>query len=143
MIRSYLRNLRAGPLARQLRRFAVVGTAAAGVQLILLWLFVEYGRLDYLVGATVAIECTIVLQYVVNDRWTFRSMRASGRRSFLVGLLKTNLVRGTAIPLQLGALFALVAWEGLPYLLANVVAIGLSGVYRFVLDAGWTWGAAA
>ncbi|MFB6069558.1 MAG: GtrA family protein [Halanaeroarchaeum sp.] len=140
MLRSYLRNLYGGPVATQLRRFVVVGTVAAGVQLVLLWALVEYGGLNYLVGAVLAIETTIVLQYVLNDVWTFRAIRNAGRRAFVEGLLKTNLVRGSAIPIQVGILYALVAWQSLPYLVANAIAIVLSGVYRYVLDARWTWG---
>ncbi|GAB3680130.1 GtrA family protein [Salinarchaeum chitinilyticum] len=140
MIRSFLRELVSGPIAPQLRKFVVVGTVAAGLQLLLLWLFVDSAGLHYLVGALVAIECTIVFQYVLNNRWTFRSNRNRGRREFLVGLARTNVVRGTAIPIQLGVLYALVTFQGLPYLAANAVGILVSGVYRYVFDARWTWG---
>jgi putative flippase GtrA len=34
----------------------------------------------------------------------------------------------------------LVEWRSVPYLLSNGVAIVVSGLYRFVLDARWTWG---
>jgi putative flippase GtrA len=105
----------------------------------LLWLFVEFGRLHYLVAAAVAIECTIVFQYVLNNAWTFRSSRNVGRRAFFLGFLKTNVVRGSAAPIQLAILYLLVDWFGLLYLLANLVAIGVSGLYRYVLDARWTW----
>ena len=140
MLRAFLRNLVDGPLARRLRRFVAVGTFAAGVQLVLLWLFVELAGLNYLVGATIAIEITIVLSYVLNNAWTFERMQNTGAVEYTVGLLKTNLVRGTAIPIQLGILFVFVQWLGVQYLLANAVAILLSGLYRYVLDARWTWG---
>ncbi|MBP1987439.1 GtrA family protein [Halolamina salifodinae] len=140
MLRSYLRSLVSGPVAVQLRRYTVVGTTTAGVQMLLLWLFVDVTALNYLVGATVAIEITIVMTYVLNNAWTFASIQNTGRRNYLVGLLKTNLVRGTAIPIQLGVLYALVDWQGIQYLIANAVAILLSGVYRYVLDVKWTWG---
>jgi len=140
VLRAFLRNLVDGPLARRLRRFVAVGTFAAGVQLVLLWLFVELAGLNYLVGATIAIEITIVLSYVLNNAWTFERMQNTGAVEYTVGLLKTNLVRGTAIPIQLGILFVFVQWLGVQYLLANAVAILLSGLYRYVLDARWTWG---
>ena len=140
MLRAFLRNLVDGPLARRLRRFVAVGTFAAGVQLVLLWLFVELAGLNYLVGATIAIEITIILSYVLNNAWTFERMQNTGAVEYTVGLLKTNLVRGTAIPIQLGMLFVFVQWLGVQYLLANAVAILLSGLYRYVLDARWTWG---
>lgn len=140
MIRSFLRTLLDGPVALQLRRFVVVGIATAGVQMGLLWAFVDVARLHYLLGAVVAIETTIVLSYVLNNAWTFRASRNVGTVDYLTGLFKTNVVRGTAIPIQIGVLFAVVEWLNVWYLLGNAVAIGLSGLYRFLLDARWTWG---
>ena len=140
MLRSFLRELVSGPIAPQLRKFVVVGTIAAGLQLLLLWLFVDSAGLHYLLGAVIAIECTIVFQYVLNNRWTFRSDRNTGVREFGVGLLRTNVVLGTAIPIQLGVLYALVTFQGVPYLAANAAGIVVSGIYRYVFDARWTWG---
>ncbi|MFB6220337.1 MAG: GtrA family protein [Halolamina sp.] len=140
MLRTFLRSLRSGPVAAQLRRFVIVGIVAAGAQMLLLWLFVDTVGLTYLLGATVSIELTIVLTYVLNNAWTFRANRHTGIVAYLFGLGKTNVVRGTAIPIQLGVLFALVEWLTVPYLAANAVGIVVSGVYRFVLDARWTWG---
>lgn len=140
MVRNALRALLSGPLSTQLRRFVIVGTFAAGVQMVLLWLFVDTARLNYLLGATIAIEFTIILTYVLNNAWTFESMQKSGTAEYLVGLVKTNVVRGTAIPIQLAVLFTLVEWQSIPYLFSNGAAIVLSGLYRYVLDARWTWG---
>ena len=140
MLRSFLRNLTEGPLTQLLRRFVIVGALAAGVQQLLLWLLVETAGLNYLVGALIAIELTIILSYVLNNAWTFHRSQNTGRVAYLVGLLKTNLIRGSAIPIQIGILFVLVEWQQFPYLLGNGIAIVISGIYRFVLDAMWTWG---
>jgi putative flippase GtrA len=140
MIRSFLRELTSGPLAQQLRRFVAVGTFTAGVQMVLLWLFVDLARVSYLLGALVAIELTIILSYVLNNAWTFRSSRNVGTVDYLVGLLKTNVVRGTAIPIQIGVLVFLVEWQSVQYLLANAVSIVVSGLFRYVFDSRWTWG---
>jgi len=140
MIRAVLRDLASGPIAVQMRRFVVVGAVTAGIQMALLWLFVDTAGLNYLIGATIAIEITIILSYVFNNAWTFQASQNTGVSEYLGGLLKTNLVRGTAIPIQLGVLAALVEWGGVMYLVANAVAIFLSGLYRFVLDSQWTWG---
>ncbi|WP_226010935.1 GtrA family protein [Halomicrobium salinisoli] len=140
MLRAFLRNLVDGPLAPQLRRFVAVGALAAGVQMVLLWLFVDAANLNYLLGALIAIELTIVLSYVLNNAWTFRASQNTGRIEYLAGLAKTNVVRGTAIPIQLAVLFVLVDWRSIPYLAANAAAIAVSGLYRYVLDARWTWG---
>jgi putative flippase GtrA len=149
MLRSILRNLTHGPLTQLQRRFVIVGVLTAGVQQLLLWLFVDWGGLNYLLGALIAIELTIILSYVLNNAWTFKRSQNTGRVAYLVGLFKTNLIRGSAIPIQLGILYALVEWLLVPYLasdgvvivlVGNGVAILISGIYRFVLDATWTWG---
>ncbi|OYR40648.1 MULTISPECIES: GtrA family protein [unclassified Halorubrum] len=140
MVRAILRNLVSGPIAVQMRRFVTVGAFTAGIQMGLLWLFVDAAGINYLIGAAVAIEITIILSYVFNNAWTFEASQNTGTIEYLSGLAKTNLVRGTAIPIQLGVLYALVEWGGILYLIANAVAIFLSGVYRFVLDRRWTWG---
>jgi putative flippase GtrA len=140
MVRAILRNLASGPIAVQMRRFVVVGAFTAGIQMGLLWLFVDAAGINYLIGATIAIEITIILSYVFNNAWTFEASQNTGTAEYLSGLLKTNLVRGTAIPIQLGVLYALVEWGEMLYLAANAVAIFLSGLYRFVLDSQWTWG---
>jgi putative flippase GtrA len=127
------------PTAVRLRRFFFVGTAAAGVQTALLWVFVEYLDLWYVVAAAVAIEITIILQYVLNNSWTFRPSKHTTLRSYGTGLVKTNIVRGTAIPLQTALLYALVTWGDVMYLLANLGAIFVTGIYRYYLDSRWTW----
>ena len=100
MVRRLLRLATEGPLAVRLRRFLIVGLIAAAVQQTLLFAFVELGRLNYLVAAAIAIETTIILQYGLNNVWTFNADRKTGRRAYVYGLLKTNVVRGSAIPLQ-------------------------------------------
>jgi len=140
MFRSFLRSLRSGPVAVQLRRFVAVGSFTAGVQMVLLWLFVDVVGARYLLGAAVSIEITIVLTYVLNNAWTFKTKQNTGMVAYLAGLLKTNVVRGSAIPIQLGVLYGLVEWLTVPYLVANAVGIAVSGIYRFVFDAYWTWG---
>ena len=153
-----------GPVAIQLRRFFVVGLVAAGIQQALLVVFVEFGGLNFLLAAAIAIEITIVFQYIVNNVWTFPADRKTELTPYLYGLFKTNVVRGTAIPLQLGLLYVfreillldsvhytLLEQYGFLYgllgisissqvvLLANFFAIPISGVYRYFLDSRWTW----
>ncbi|MFQ3318866.1 MAG: putative flippase GtrA [Natronomonas sp.] len=139
MVRRQLRLLVEGPAAIRLRRFIVVGAVAAGIQIVLLWLLVEQGGLDYLIAAVFAIETTIIFQYILNNAWTFHASRKTGQRAYLYGLFKTNLVRGTAIPIQLVVLYGLVSGTTLHYIIANAAGIVISGVYRYVLDSRWTW----
>jgi len=139
MLRRFLRAILVGPEAPQIRRFFLVGALAAGLQTALLGTLVEWVNVQYLIAATLSIEATIIFQYGVNNRWTFYDSRHDGWREYGRGLLRTNLVRGSAIPIQVGVLYALVSAATVPYLAANGVGIVISGVYRYVLDSRWTW----
>lgn len=139
MLRRLLRAAVTGPEARRIRRFCVVGLAAAGFQTALLAALVEWWNVGYLLAAACAIETTIITQYGVNNRWTFQASQHVEPVEYARGLVRTNLVRGSAIPIQLGVLYALVSTALIPYLVANVVGIVVSGVYRYILESRWTW----
>jgi putative flippase GtrA len=139
VVRATLRSLLEGPVSPMLRRFVVVGTAAAAIQMVLLATLVEVAGVGYLLAAALAIETTIVLQYFANNAWTFRQWGHTTLWGYATGLARTNLVRGSAIPIQLGVLWALVSFAGVMYLVGNAVAIGVSGIYRYLLDSRWTW----
>jgi putative flippase GtrA len=139
MIRRFLRAILVGPEAPQIRRFFAVGTVAAGFQTALLGTLVEWVHVQYLIAAVLSIELTIILQYGVNNYWTFRDDRHDGWREYGQGLVRTNVVRGSAIPIQVGVLYALVSAATVPYLAANGIGIVVSGIYRYVLDSRWTW----
>jgi putative flippase GtrA len=139
-LRSLLRGLIEGPHAVMLRRFVVVGGTAAAIQTGLLGVLVEWGGFPYLLAAVVAIETTILLQYFANNAWTFRATRHTTLREYATGLVRTNHDRGSAVPSQLGVLWGLVSVFGVLYLVANVIAIAVSGIYRYAFDWNWTWG---
>lgn len=139
-VQALVRALVIGPEAIRLRRFFTVGLVAAGFQTALLGVLVEVAALQYVLAAAISIEVTILLQYGVNNAWTFAGTRHVSRGEYARGLVKTNLVRGSAIPIQLSILYTLVEGAAIPYLLANLLAIGISGLYRYALDSRWTWG---
>ena len=97
MLPDLLRQLYAGSVKVQLRRFVIVGMLAAVIQMAL-WGFVDVTGRNYLFGAVVAIEATIIFQYVLNNHWTFQHCQNTGTTEYITGLLKTTIVRGTAIP---------------------------------------------
>lgn len=136
---SRARRLREHATVKRLSRFFLVGATAAGIQTALLWLFVDSLDIWYLLAAPIVIEITILLQYFINNAWTFDSTKHTELWAHARGLLKTNVVRGSAIPIQTALLYAFAEWVGVMYLIANLGAIFISGFYRYALDSRWTW----
>jgi putative flippase GtrA len=127
------------PRRERLVRFFLVGATAASVQLLLLWILEDVVGLHHLVAAFLAIESTILLNYVLNNAWTFARSQHVSRREYAVGMGKTNLVRGTAMVIQIGVFQALLTLTMADSVVAMAAAILLTAPYRYVLDASWTW----
>ena len=122
-----------------IKKFVLVGLAAAVFETVFLFGFVEFAGFNYLVVSVFAIELAILGQYFLNNAWTFEGDSHGCWSERLRGLVKTNLVRGTSIPLQVGVLFLITQVLGVFYLVANIGAMLVAGAYRYVLDSRWVW----
>jgi len=73
-----------------LLKFSAVGVLGVGVNYVFLFLFYELFHFYYLVSAAIAIEISIISNFILNDIWTFKQKKEGS--SFFVRLLKFNLV---------------------------------------------------
>jgi dolichol-phosphate mannosyltransferase len=137
---AYLRQLAQiaagqGP-NRRLARFALVGLTGVVVNLALLAGLTEVAGLHYMASAAVAIETSILSNFVLNDVWTFRDRRF-GR--WWERLWRFNLVSLLALVVNLGVLSLLTEAAGLHYLASEVVAIGVGFLANYQGNLSWTY----
>ncbi len=115
-------------------KFCFVGATGVVVNSLALYLLYQTAGLPLLVASPLAIELSIVNNFVLNDRWTFQQNSHS-----LARFLKFNLVSLGGLVIASGTLYALVQAEGMHYLLANLVGIGLATMWNFFVNIVWTW----
>ncbi len=114
-------------------KFMLVGASGIVVNTLALSLFYAGAHLPLLLASAAAVEVAIIYNFLLNNRWTFGHRDLSLRRftkfnfSALLGLVVTT-----------SALLALVHL-GVQYMVANLIAIGASGVVSLA-GANWTWG---
>ncbi|MGH2364337.1 MAG: GtrA family protein [Chloroflexota bacterium] len=125
-------------------RFGCVGLLGAALNSGVLWLLTEQVGLYYLISSAVAIETAIVSNFLLNHYWTFaRAQRPPAPLGELLRrLARFNLVSLGGMALTLSALFVLTQAGGLPYLIANVFAIGCGALWNFGFSRLWVWRAA-
>lgn len=152
-----------------LLRFGLVGLSGVGVNLGALALMSTLGLVSTLASA-LAIELSIVSNFVFNDRWTFSDRRAGGLwtravRFQLVSLIGALMQWGTFV--LLGLIFALCEqseggwsaylpiWEregvsglvssppalGAWQYVAQLIGIAVATSWNFLVNLSWTWGA--
>ncbi|WP_086975706.1 GtrA family protein [Archaeoglobus fulgidus] len=123
----------------RLLKFASVGAFGALINTLLLYIFTEYFRIYYIVSSVLAIEVAIVVQFTLNDRWTFKDKRSTNVRIFLFRLLKSNLWRVAGIFVNISILYVLTELFKIYYIFSNFIGIGCAFIFNYIMESKLTW----
>lgn len=129
-------------------RFAAVGASGVAVNLAALALLAGVLHVHEVAASALAIEISILSNFVLNDAFTFRDRIAGAGAGRLERLVRYNLVSLVGLGLQLGAFVALrtvaVRGFGLPALgrwryAAQLAGIALALGWNFAGNLHFTW----
>lgn len=133
---------RAGPVWDEwvkIVRFGLVGLSGIFVNMGLLYALTEIVGIYYLVSAAIAIELSIVNNFIWNDVWTFKSagdlrferkvQRFASFQAVSVGGLAINMV----------VLYLLADIAGVYYLVANLAGILIAFAWNYGVNRHYTW----
>lgn len=140
---EYLKHLfslmrRSGELAR-FGKFMLVGASGVVVNEGLLWLLTEKAGLYYLISSAIAIEASIITNFILNHWFTFADVKGKGVKSYVTRLGQFNLVSLVAVGINLGLLWLFKTEFGVHYLIANLIGIAVSMLWNFFANNLWTW----
>jgi dolichol-phosphate mannosyltransferase len=121
--------------------FGLVGLSGVVVNTVILWGLVQGLGLPVLLSSALATEAAILSNFLLNDRWTFRTAAHQGR--LVRRLLRFNGVALGGMAITAAMLAALTAHGHLPLLLANLLAVGAAMGWNYVVNSRWTWGQGA
>jgi putative flippase GtrA len=117
---------------RRAGRFALVGLLGFGLQMALLRLFVDVGHLHYLVATALAVEGTIVHNFIWHSQWTWRD-RPGDALPWWTRLARFNgLTAVASIAGNLGLMVLFVEAARLPLLPANAMAVAVMSAANFI-----------
>lgn len=124
-------------LTARMVKFAVVGASGVLVNMGLLYLLTEKALLDYRLAGILAIETSILTNFLFNDVWTWRDRQKS---PFPVRMLKYHLSAGiTALLFNWGLLLLLTGVFGLYYMLSHLAGIACGMLSNYILNNFWTF----
>jgi dolichol-phosphate mannosyltransferase len=124
-------------------RFAVVGLSGTLIDMGLLYLLSDPGRLAW--GLTrsklIAAEAAIVNNFVWNDLWTFRDLVPGQRRTgpALKRLLKFNAICLAGLALNVALLNLQFNLLGMNRYLANAIAIASVTAWNYLVNRALAW----
>lgn len=112
----------------QFIRYAAVGGVAFGIDLLALYLLVEYAGLHYLLAASLAYLLGILCHYLVSIRWVFDFRRLPNwQHEFAI----FALVGAAGLGLNVLVIGLLVEQAGLGYLPAKMAAGAMIVLFNF------------
>lgn len=115
--------------------FNAVGILGIGFQLATLAVLTLWLGLHYLVATGLAVEITIIHNFVWHECWTWRDRRSGQRCGRWTRLVRFNLFNGfLAITGQLVFTSLYVTTFGIHYALANILAIASCSALSFLVN---------
>lgn len=116
-------------------RFCIVGGSGVIVNVGLLYLLTEFAGLYYLISSAIAIETSIITNFILNNYWTWKSKH----KGFFGRLVKFNIVSLAALVINMGILFFLTEVAGIWYILSNLIGIAVATIVNFWFNDKWTF----
>jgi len=120
---------------RRFVKFNVVGLTGIVVNEGLLILLASSG-VYYVYASAVAIEISIISNFILNDLWTFRDRRHG---HVLTRLLKFNGLMLVGLVVNLAILYAGTYYLAVNYALSNLAGIAVAFVVRYWLSVRYAW----
>jgi dolichol-phosphate mannosyltransferase len=126
-------------LSRLLRifKFGTVGASGVVVNSGVLFFLTEKFNFDYRISALVAIELSIINNFVWNTWWTWSDKKASVYAQFLKRLLKFQLSTSIVAIVNYALLIGLTELFHIPYLISNLTGIAVGSTLNFLIGHFW------
>jgi putative flippase GtrA len=120
---------------RRWSRFNLVGGIGIVLQLALLFLLKSVFHFSYLAATAVAVEATVVHNFLWHERYTWADRVQASRRESMQRLLRFNLTNGAvSIGGNLALMKVMVKFGHVNYLAANGITIALCSLVNFVVS---------
>ncbi|MEM3073861.1 MAG: GtrA family protein, partial [Nitrososphaerales archaeon] len=92
--------------------------------------------LYYLYSAIIAVETSIISNFLLNDLWTFKDRRSG---HILKRLVKFNVLMLVGLVINLFVLYTLTDLVSLHYGISNLFGIGVASIARYLMSIKWAW----
>ena len=122
----------------RLLKFGIVGLSGVVINMGVLYILSEDVRLPYFISSLMAIELSILTNFVFNLHWTWRDRK--NELPVWRKLFRYHIgVAGTAYLVNYVILVGLTEWGGIQYMISNLVGIGVGTIANYVISDRWTF----
>jgi dolichol-phosphate mannosyltransferase len=105
----------------------------------LFYLLNEFFYLSYQISGVIAIESSIISNFILNSYWTWRDRKTSDSKEKKIRFFKYHLATGFSALVNYGILISLIEVLALNKYFSNLVGIAVAGCINFGLNHFWTF----
>jgi dolichol-phosphate mannosyltransferase len=120
-------------------KFGIVGISGIVVNLVILYLLVEFFILNKDLASLIATEFAILNNFIWNDLWTFHSNENRKYSSKWQRLAAFNIVSAGGALINFGVFLVLTKWFAVYYLAAQFIGILVAFIWNFSVNRRFTW----
>jgi len=126
---------------KKMGEFGFVGLSGVLVNIGSLYLFTEYVGLYYIISSIVAIEISIVSNFLLNDCWTFKLKDKSDtyRQNRFQRFFSFQCISIVGLIINIGILYFLTDFFGIYYLVSNLIGIIIVFFWNYLINRHVTW----
>jgi len=121
-------------------KFSLVGLSGVFVNLGLLWFLTEIVGIYYLISNVIAVEVSIISNFVLNDLWTWRDRRDPGLINFLKRLASFNVICAGGMVINTAVLWVLTSFLHIYYMVSALFGIAAATLWNYWMNNVITWG---
>jgi len=114
---------------------AISSSLALGIDLLLLFFFVEFLNIYYILAAAITYAIAAIVNFTICKKWSFKGSKAKGPKEYITFFAFSI----TYLILMLLSLKLFVETLGTPYLLARIVVSIVLGLVFFILNYVFTF----
>jgi len=121
-------------------KFLIVGTSGLIVNIGSLYILKEFCKLHYLLAGFIAIELSIINNFLLNSFWTWKDRMVASLKIFLFRLIKFNISTGlTTLFINLFVLWVLTEFLHIYYLFSQLIGIILGTIINYLIYHYWVF----
>lgn len=122
-------------ILNRMGKFLIVGGLGTFVNTGILIILYQELHFALVAASALATELAIGHNFLWNNYWTFKQSSLS-----LIRFARFNIVSLGGQCITVVALWTLVRYTGLHYVIANLAGVGLALIWNFAVNVHWTWG---
>jgi dolichol-phosphate mannosyltransferase len=139
IIEFLLNAIKIGLKENKLLKFLIVGGFGTIVNTFMLFTLTEFVFNNYLYSAPLAIETSIITNFLLNDNWTWKGIGEKGKKKSFLRLAKYNSAMICSMVINIILLFLMTSFIGIYYLISNVISIAIVTAINYLINDKIIW----